>query len=87
VTDQLYQLYVAPEVTKAMAELPAYAQGMIAGVMAVLRADPITVSNVLTMRASQDPAKRMVSFSDLGWLTYEILPSHRLLLVHELHWT
>jgi hypothetical protein len=82
-----YQVLVTRRVHQQLRGAPPRLAGSVAGILAVLRVDPIEASMILRRRRLGD-AGWMVSFGAAGGLlTYWVLQAERIVVLLDLSWS
>jgi hypothetical protein len=80
-----YRVRLDPRVQLQLREAPAQLQGFVAGIVAFLRTDPISVTAAFPVIVGDD--YRTIVFADgRGFLDYEVFEDRQLVVIDELTW-
>jgi len=82
-----YQVLVTRRVYQQFRQAPPRLAGSVAGILAVLRVDPIEASMIFRRRRLGDAGWAVTFGAAGGLLTYWVLHAERLLVLLDLTWT
>ena len=81
-----YRVLVTQRVRRQVRDAPPLLAGSVAGIIAVLRVDPIEASVMFRRRRLGDAGSRMTFGAAGGLLTYWVLEAERILVLLDLTW-
>ncbi len=80
-----YRIHISPRFRRQLRDAPATLRGHVAGVIALLRVDPITPS-ALPILVDGEDVHTVVFASGRGFLRYEVFPHRRTIVLVDLAW-
>jgi hypothetical protein len=81
-----YQVFVTHRVHQRLGGAPPLLAGSVAGVIAVLRVDPIEASMIFRRRRLGDGGWTVIFGAAQGLLTYWVLPAEQIVVLLDLTW-
>jgi hypothetical protein len=82
----MYEVIVTNRVRQQLRDAPPILIGEVAGIAAVLRIDPTTVSIVFQIRQVDDEAWIATFGAGRGFLTYWVIEDERMVVLLDLTW-